>query len=726
MASSSTATSSLTSEPDLTRIHAESDLQITHISKHTTSGILVGEGRTSGYYITPPSRKRPRSWIWRHGEAITRVRDGVKCWLCRFCYHDDQEAVVITTAEPTTMAQRHLIDKHYYNSKGIYTSKKVVPAKRKNVAVQIYDQKQAQQAPFDRTDFEGLYTSWALIDCLSLRQATSPMLRELLSYRNPLLADAAPSSHPTISRWIKEYYRQAKIKVIDHLSKARSRITLSFDGWTSKSNMDLLAVIAHYIDVNHTPQAVLLSLQPTHGSHTGENIAHCLYRTIYDFKIATSISYLIADNAAANDTAIDLLSDEIDVNTSKQRLRCAAHIINLVCKAILLGVDSNCVEDACQDRLNHDQIDDTIQHFESTIQDETRALIAWRRKGPVGKLHNLVHHIRASPRHRELFESKQKEVDIDQPVYKVVTNGGVRWNSTYDMIHRSLKLKDAFVLYASDFRFDKQRPTAEDELSPDDWYELKQLLHLLKPMKEASTDIQAKGVEGALWHNLTALDYLMTHLERERQLYEHQDTSHFKACINLGWKKLDKYYRLSDTTIAYRAAIYFNPRLKFAWFEAKWGDIHPTWLVDVTRLIDQLYKTYQRRYPNEQPLQSTAYHSKERSDYQAYNSLTNTTTNCSELQRYNKEPLVEDDVDILKWWCDNKARYPILYRIAMDHLAVPATTAEDEREFSKGDDVINNDRARLGEDTAEAIQCLRSWIGNELIDLRKVSIVYTI
>ena len=133
------------------------------------------------------------------------------------------------------------------------------------------------------------------------------------------------------------------------------------------------------------------------------------------------------------------------------------------------------------------------------------------------------------------------------------------------MIDRALQLKDAIELYISHFRHDKDHPTAEDDLLPNEWRELCELRDLLRPMKLASVNIQNNpkdGGQGALWSNLSAIDSLMTHLERSKQSLSTENSSHFKACVNLGWKKLNKYYRLSERTSAYRAAIFFNPRYR--------------------------------------------------------------------------------------------------------------------------------------------------------------------
>ena len=68
-------------------------------------------------------------------------------------------------------------------------------------------------------------------------------------------------------------------------------------------------------------------------------------------------------------------------------MRCAGHVLNLVAKAILFGSD--------------------VDAFESELQDlnvEEQELGRWRKKGPTGRLHNIVRYITASPQRIEAFE----------------------------------------------------------------------------------------------------------------------------------------------------------------------------------------------------------------------------------------------------------------------------------------------------------------------------------
>lgn len=73
-------------------------------------------------------------------------------------------------------------------------------------------------------------------------------------------------------------------------------------------------------------------------------MADNLLEVLGTYKTTSKVTFFAADNATHNDKAISLLSREISHYTLQQmRLRSASHILNLVCKAILYGVDEECV-----------------------------------------------------------------------------------------------------------------------------------------------------------------------------------------------------------------------------------------------------------------------------------------------------------------------------------------------------------------------------------------------
>jgi hypothetical protein len=146
------------------------------------------------------------------------------------------------------------------------------------------------------------------------------------------------------------------------------------------------------------------------------------------------------------------------------------------------------------------------------------------------------------------------------------------------------------MLYQEDYRSDGS--LKDDLLQHDDWQELLQLYELLEPIHDCSLSVQSTADDsqhGALHDILTTMGYLLNHLEEaKKRLDNPKIVTHFKASVNLGWKKLNYYYNLSDNTPAYRLAIFLHPHYRFKWFEKKWAK-KPKWLDKAREVIHTAY-----------------------------------------------------------------------------------------------------------------------------------------
>lgn len=690
-------------------------------TRRTKSGFLVAGIRLSGYLPTPPHKQPKRSWIWLHGEPITRLKDNSSRWLCRICFESPTvQPLVCLPSEPTNQALRHLMKEHHFDESGSKLAKRKREDEQQdgNVAEMIKRQRRAQETIFDREEWKNRYLEWLVSSNQSLRQASSDKLRVLLSFQNPIVEPLVPQSHHTARDWLVNAFTAAKPHIIESLQKARSTITISFDHWLADNELDLLGVVAHYLDKELELKTVLLALKPTYGHH-GEELQETLLAVLREYKIGDKIGYFVADNAGNNDVAIELLSHHIDVKPGEQRLRCSGHIINLVAKAILYGVDRDCVLDVAlsdEDHQGDRELQDSacVSQFEAAVRskDEASRLAAWRKKGSIGKLRNLIVHIKSGSARRRFFEAKQRETDMR--LYRVILNGGIRWNSTCEMIERAIQVRDALQLYQEHFRSDEiDRLDAEDCLSVEDWHELTELLQLLKPLKEMSLKVQAVAIDGnngALWQSLSVLDWLLSTLE---DLKKTLPRSHLKACVNLGWKKLDKYYNLSDRTAAYRLAIILHPCFKRRWFERHWED-KKAWLKSVDEVVNKAWQSAKRRWPNEVTASSPK--QDEMSAFDAYNhALDDDEDENDELARYLREERAPKGTKPLIWWRENHHRYPVLRHLAFEVLAAPASSSADERIFSMAGDVVNEERPQTLEELAEAYQGLRNWYSEGLL-----------
>ncbi|GIZ43027.1 hypothetical protein CKM354_000627100 [Cercospora kikuchii] len=714
-----TSSISATHSIDLTQIHAESQLGTVLRTRYTRTGFLVDGKALRDFYPTPPGKAEHRAWVWQHGEAVTHLQSFTNYWLCRLCFdssHKDHRKVkVIRTGGGTNSIRRHL-GKHGYELDGTYKQCKRRPVDDGNIASMIKRQRTTEKTPVDRTEWRSLFLEYAVTDEHSLRALASERLKRLATYRQPVLEMLFPTSHNTPRAWIVDLCKKTLPRVKSDMATAISGIALSFDAWLADidGGTDFLGVHAHYFDKDYQLKTVLIGLVPTYGNHTGEEQANILLKLIRQYDIASKLTYFMADNASNNDTTIEAIRREIPSlrHPHKCRLRCAGHFINLVVKAMLYGVDIECIDQACNDMNKEDEeLEDSeiVYEFQRalSLRNAVDRQTAWRKKGCVGKLHNIVIHAHYSEARRHVFRSKQREADTR--LVELVLNGGIKWQSDHDMIERGLELKDPIELYCLQFIDDLR----EDILTADDWAELKEILKLLKPLKMASLKVQADGQHfGGLWQSLTALESLLTTLEKAKSDHEHAANSHLKAIVNLGWKKLDKYYRLSDRTPAYRAAVALHPSLKMSWFEQHWGgmkddntqrknkakakckqrqsqqqnqdDIEAStlWTVKARHAIEELYNEYKMRCPA--PTTRPATREREVDDYTASLMLTDTVLQ-DDLQRYLAEPLTpymvgNKPINVVQWWRDNRQRYPLLSKLAFDLLATPASSSACEHE----------------------------------------------
>ena len=175
---------------------------------------------------------------------------------------------------------------------------------------------------------------------------------------------------------------------------SRSRIHVSFDLWTSPGGKALVGVVFHYLSDDLKVCNLLAGMRQIKGSHSGKNIVEAVIPIIQAMSVIDRLGFFIGDNASTNDTAIRAILNQLrpDIEESdSRRVRCFGHIINLAAKAFLFGKDADAFEEESQVKK------------ELTKLELVRDL--WRKKGPLGKLHNTVSFIRKTPQRREAFLS---------------------------------------------------------------------------------------------------------------------------------------------------------------------------------------------------------------------------------------------------------------------------------------------------------------------------------
>jgi hypothetical protein len=106
------------------------------------------------------------------------------------------------------------------------------------------------------------------------------------------------------------YFDYLRLIVVKELSLARSKIHLSFDGWTTKGDKrGFLSIVAHYVTGDGKLRDLPIALPQLTGAHSGERMAGVVLEILQKFDIDTlKVGYFVLNNASNNDSTILAIS----------------------------------------------------------------------------------------------------------------------------------------------------------------------------------------------------------------------------------------------------------------------------------------------------------------------------------------------------------------------------------------------------------------------------------
>ena len=711
------------------------------------SSTSVDWRRVKGCKAACNIKKNP-SWIWQHGYRLWN-EDEHEFWLCRRCHHGTvrrpfPKGHIFQTTLATSAAALHLNKQHSLNEDGAIISVRP-PSKRRRIeswSSSAVTRQEQSDTGFDYNRFRALLLGWVIADSIPFQKVESDRFRQLLAFvgSSVRLEDHIPS-RTTLSRWVAKAYDQQLEVVKDVIRSSATRINLSFDLWTSQNQLALLGLVAHFLDQSGTPRTVLLSLPRQKGRHCGQNISETVAEVIREFDISDKLGYIVTDNASNNTTCLQFLSEEFGFVGPENHVRCAGHVLNLVAKAILFGSD--------------------VDAFESDLHDlssEEHELSKWRKKGPTGKLHNVVKYITGSPQRIEAFEDIQRKHNRGGTILKLVKDNLTRWNSFDDCAKRAITLRaciDDFIEEERDqwssfrrrpelkrherrYARGKEPSVLRDQLTSDDWSVVIQYHEILQPFKHATLHLQGQigGCTSAIWQVLPVFEQLLTHLEEQRRMHQPSDSHsllpeqscdqeheapaalgylsaerHFSTNINLGWQKLDEYYTKLDQSPIFCAAVVLHPRQKWRWFEKHWAG-RQEWIDQARVSVEQLWRRYKcdellDNRPD--PPKTTSEQVDEWSDDDE-----NLRSSVDQLAQYYAEPPHDKSLPVNKspisYWIEKKAVWPQLAAMSLDIFSVPAMSDEPERIFSQTGHILSPRRRRLTSKSMQRLMCMKSWM----------------
>jgi hypothetical protein len=253
-------------------------------------------------------------------------------------------------------------------------------------------------------------------------------------------------SRRTITDDCSKKYLEERQVLLDVFKNVKGRVSLTMDMWTSNQTLGYMCITCHFTDDDWKMHKRILKFSFMKTPHTGVAMFNVVLKFLQEWNIEDKLFAITLDNASNNNAMMKLLKANLlekKMLLGKGKLlhqRCAAHVLNLICKA----------------------------GFEI--------------------INPIVHKVRESVKYIQGSTSrKQKFQEIIQQLYPTGEHSPklpkvdtcTRWNSTYLMLKTSFELKRAFESSTQQDQEYTFAPTSEE------WEKARKVYELLKVFFDA-------------------------------------------------------------------------------------------------------------------------------------------------------------------------------------------------------------------------------------------------
>ena len=442
-------------------------------------------------------RGRSAHTTWVHTRT---ARDGEDSRL-KFCIHCTVPPPYSTSV--STNMRGHLESKH-----GIIVDRTLGPIQVETVRQlqQLYTQAQssdqteaidtqAYRKCLDHDAINEALITLIIVRNLPFRVVEWPEFHALCQVLNPESSDFITTAHSQITKKIEQSWQARKDVVRKKLQSAVSSIHLSLDIWTSPNRLLLLGICAHFVDRSQEKHSKALLALRTVANHSGDEQFATLLAVLKDYGIVRKLGSIVCDNASSNDTLCRTVEaylyeeEDFEWDSTYRRIRCTGHIINLAVQTFLFH---SLIE--MEQLESYDE-----QEGKGEVGDEEEKRATFRVMGPLGKLHNIVVHIRNSAgRTKEFKDLAGRMIPLDNRT---------RWNSWFQMLAVADQKAVAIDTYSKNHFATLQA----DYLSPEDWERLRMIKEFLQPFHRATLETQ--GDHATIDSVLFTMDIIVQYFE---------------------------------------------------------------------------------------------------------------------------------------------------------------------------------------------------------------------
>ena len=467
----------------------------------------------------------------------------------------------------------------------------------------------------------------------------------------------------TVSKYLEHIYKEHKDSLIESISE--KPISLTSDLWTSASDQGYITVTAHYLD-NWEIQNKVLATRNMTARHTGLNIGQELNNICAEFRVAKKVA-LVTDNAA---------------NMSIAAQECGAPHINCFSHTLQLAIE---------DGLKLDQVSKVI-----------------------GASRRLVSHFS----HSSLAVNALLEKQIGSKL-KLIQDVPTRWNSSFMMMERLLKLRVAAYGVMFDDQVTKPADRQRLEMKESYWTVMEDIVPILGPLAEITDMLGKEDIPTG-----SSVFVVLYNIINGPLLPSTSDSTIAKSLkqkIKLGLQKRfaigdEGKPVIDDVTSPLLYACLLDPRYKniladVLMSEADIALIQGAMLQEM-ELLDGEVST-------KTEVQESSFTSDPKYDWKNDTKVmswknilqgravdvgltqNSAVSNAEELNDYMKD--VMRGTNPLDWWRLNATKYPRLSELAKIYLTIPATSIPSERTFSVAGLTVSKLRSSLDPESVDHI-----------------------
>ena len=440
-------------------------------------------------------------------------------------------------------------------------------------------------------------------------------------------------------RYLEEKERvREKLQTVD-------KICITTDTWTSINTDSFIAVTCHFINENFELETYVIETAKFAGSHTACAIANRLDEIFLTWDIQHKVAAVVTDNAANMTAAVKQLFLPTD------NIFCFAHTLNLVVKHAL----------------------DNVTEI-SVLREKCRRIVTYFKSS-------------------SLATDKLNEVQtmLGLPKYKLKSEVATRWNATYEMFDRLLKLKSPIITTLSSLK------TNFEKLTECEWDTLPRIIQILQPFFLVTEEISAEK-----YVSISKIILFKKRLIIFTDMCQDEGvTGILSAELRL---QLNKYIHNYETNERYSIPALLDPRFRDLSFDNQIlvNEIRKQ-IINIANPLEVVGHPTVSYEAVRVPEEASSFWATFDTQVLTKNTIACTSGVSAELSNYMKEPYLPRHENPLSYWKTNSVKYPILATLAKEYICIMATSVPSERVFSKTGEIISKKRNRLKDNIVNKI-----------------------